>query len=398
MSDENTAPQRLLSLDCFRGLVMIFMIVVNTPGSFQNIYASLQHAPWDGVTPAGLVFPFFLFIVGVSIALAYSQKITPGVSKQGFYYKIIVRFLKLFIIGVFLDFWYHFDPGQLRIAGVLQRIAIVFAVCAVLFIHTHWRQQIVIAGSILGLYWVLLTWLPVPIDDVNRRALESGEIERGNKVMVKVEVRPAGPQAIAPNLEPGTNLAAWLDRRLIPGRLYEKTWDPEGVLSTLPAMVNCLLGMLIGQLLLVKREQWERIAWVFFAGSALCVGGAIWSWTFPFNKQLWTSSFVLWTVGLAALFLAAFLLIVDTLGWRRMVQPALVFGANPITAFVLATMLDPLRWISFKGFSLNRVIMDGLALIGVRASAASLLCAVIYSAMVYVPIAYLYRRRIFIRL
>ena len=158
--------ERFISLDVFRGLVIIGMIIVNLPGSFQENYVLLGHASWNGVTLASLVLPFFLFIVGVSITLSYTTKIEKSVAKAGLYRKIFLRFLKLCLIGVFLDFWYHFDIEMIRWTGVLQRIAIVFAVCSTLFICTRWKQQVLISATILVVYWALLCSVPVPIDDV----------------------------------------------------------------------------------------------------------------------------------------------------------------------------------------------------------------------------------------
>ena len=389
--------ERFISLDVFRGLVIIGMIIVNLPGSSQENYVLLGHAAWNGVTLASLVLPFFLFIVGVSITLSYTTKIEKGVARAGLYRKIFIRFLKLCLIGVFLDFWYHFDIEMIRWTGVLQRIAIVFAVCSTLFICTRWKQQVLISATILAVYWALLCSVPVPIDDVNWQALQNGKIERAHLVTEPVHIETYGEQHLKPNLEPGTNLAAWLDRRVLPGRLYGKTWDPEGILSTLPALVSSLLGVLIGQVLISTRDK-RRLTWLLLAGFGCLAGGYVWSWFLPMNKHLWTSSFVLWTAGLAMLSLMVIMIIVDKPGCQRLMEPALVFGSNAITAFILSTMLDPVRWWAVKGISINGLIMNLLSWFSLSAKNAALVCAIIYAFVVYLPLYFLYRKRIFIRL
>lgn len=390
--------ERFIALDVFRGLVIIGMIVVNTPGSFQDIYDILRHATWNGVTLASLVLPFFLFIVGISITLSYTKKIEKGVTRATLFKKIFIRSLLLFLIGIFLDFWYHFNIELLRWTGVLQRIAIVFALCSALFICFRWKQLVLISATILAVYWAMLCSLPVPIDDVNRQALQNGQIERANLVTERVHVESYGAQHLKPNLEPGTNLAAWVDRRLLPGRLYEKAWDPEGILSTLPALVSCLLGVLIGQMLISTTDKHRRLTWLLLAGFGCLAGGYAWSWFLPMNKHLWTSSFTLWTAGLAMLFLLVLIIVVDKPVCQRLMEPTLVFGSNAITAFILSTMLDPVRWIAIKGISINGLIMKTLLWFSLPAKTATLVCAITYAFIVYLPLYFLYKRGLFIRL
>ena len=244
--------KRLVSLDAFRGLTIAGMIIVNTPGSWGHVYSPLLHAYWHGITPTDLVFPFFLFIVGVSIALAYTKRIAADTPKKQMVRKVIRRSLIIFGLGIFLALFPKFDFANLRIPGVLQRIAIVFFVCALLFLNTGWKRQASIGLGLLIGYWLVMAIVPVPIDEVVRNAIETGEVLSASG-MIPVEVpKVISGSFIAANYEPGINMEAWLDRQLIPGRIYQKTWDPEGLLSTLPSIATGISGMLVGTLLVSK--------------------------------------------------------------------------------------------------------------------------------------------------
>ena len=207
--------QRLLSLDVLRGITIVGMIVVNTPGSWGNVYAPLLHAEWNGLTPTDLVFPFFLFMVGISITLALGKRKEVDVPQQGLVIKIVKRTLIIYALGLFLTLFPKFDFANLRYVGVLPRIAIVYLVCSLLFLRLSWRSIAGLSALILVGYWLAMALIPVP-------------------------------GVGAANLEPGTNLAAWLDELLVPGRMYRGTWDPEGFLSTFPAIATGFTGVLTG--------------------------------------------------------------------------------------------------------------------------------------------------------
>lgn len=393
-----TMPTRLLSLDALRGATIAAMIVVNTPGTWSAIYPPLRHADWHGLTPTDLVFPFFLFIVGVSVALAYSKP-EARVPRSRQHRKILFRAAKIFAVGLFLNLWPEFEFGELRVAGVLQRIALVFAVVALLFLHLRWRALLGITVAILLGYWGLLTLVPVPRDAVIDAALVTGEVERAHGTRVPVVITPRGDTAIAPNLEPGTNLEAWVDRRLLPGRRYETTWDPEGWLSTLPSIATALLGVLTGIMLLHVPALRPRLGGLTGAGLVLLGAGLAWSVVFPLNKNLWTSSYVLVSAGWMLLLFALILWLVDGRGWRRAAFPAIVFGSNAITAYVLAGMLTVVFLRPWGGGrSVARVFMDALLRLGASAELASLLFALAYTTIIFLPVYFLYRRRIFVRL
>lgn len=283
------------------------MILVNNPGDWGHIYAPLEHAAWHGWTPTDLIFPFFLFIVGVSITYALGG----GSRGQNVIGKIIRRSAMLFLLGLFLNFFPRFDITTVRVLGVLQRIALVYLACSLLFLKTTPRQQLYILGSILVVYWLLMTLVPVP------------------------GVGYA-------NLEPETNLAAWLDRIVLtPAHVYKpaRVWDPEGLLSTLPAVGTGIIGMLTGAWLRSNRPATDKVVWLFVAGCLATLAGLAWDSFFPINKALWTSSYVLLAGGLAMLGLAMSYWLIDVRQYRWGVLPFVAFGVNAITVFFLSGLI-----------------------------------------------------------
>lgn len=312
-----TSPPRLLSLDVFRGLTVAAMILVNNPGSWSHIYNPLKHADWHGCTPTDLIFPFFLFIVGVSISFALGSK-KNHVKHSTLILTALKRALILFGLGLFLSLFPRVFTEPLealktvRIPGVLQRIAVVFFVAAVIFIKTTGKTQLRIFIGLLVGYWILMTFIPVP------------------------GVGYA-------NLEKETNLGAWLDRTILTeAHLWRsaRTWDPEGILSTMPAIATGLFGVLIGSWLKRKdKPDAEKISWMFSIGLISVILGLIWDLFFPINKALWTSSFVLYTGGLATLGLALSYWIIDVQGYRKGTTPFVVYGVNAITVFFLSGLI-----------------------------------------------------------
>ena len=399
MTETINPGKRLISLDALRGFTIAAMVIVNDPGSWSNVYSPLLHASWHGITPTDLIFPFFLFMVGVSITLAYEKRKKQGVAKGDMYKKIVSRAVKIMLLGWFLWIWPDFSFQGMRYAGVLPRISIVFLVCAVLFLNTNWKQQVYIGAGLLLFYWILFEWIPVPVDDVIRTALDTGTVMRSGEELIQLEsIRQVSDNAIAGNYQPGINIAAWFDRKFLPGRFWEITWDPEGLLSTLPAIVTGIIGMLIGRLVLKVQGQWEKLTWIFFAGFAMYLTAEAWSWVMPLNKNLWTSSYTLWTAGMGTMGLAACMLVIDLLGYSKWTGLGRVYGANAITSYVLAGMLTVIFYSdAVLGFAPNRVFMDGLTSIGISAKLASFMYAVIYMLIIYIPALILYRKKIFIK-
>ena len=319
---------RLLSLDVFRGMTIAAMILVNNPGSWSYVYAPLQHAQWHGATPTDWIFPFFLFIVGVSIALAIGRRKEAGADHKALNRKILLRSLVIFAIGLFLSGYPFFDLSTLRIPGVLQRIALVYGVTAILFVMLDARQMFWMGVACLVAYWGMLTLIPVP----------GGH---------------------PPNLEPGTNLGAWLDTTLLGGHLWSqsKVWDPEGLLSTLPAFATAISGILTGVWLRGARDHFEKVAGLMVVGVVLLAGGLLWDTVFPINKQLWTSSYVLYTSGIAMLFLGVLYWWIDIRNHHRGTQAFAVYGTNALIVYalsgVLARTLNTIQIANDSGQSVN---------------------------------------------
>ena len=314
--EKNT--QRLLSLDVFRGATVAAMILVNNPGDWGNIYMPLEHSGWNGCTPTDLIFPFFLFIVGVSVAYAMSGKKADPATHNQTILRAVKRAAILFGLGLFLSVYPKIFTSPIealkivRIPGVLQRIAVVFLVSAIVFLKNSNKNIFRIALAILVVYWALMTFVPVP------------------------HVGYA-------NLEKETNLGAWLDRTLLTeAHLWKsaKTWDPEGILSTLPAIASGLFGVLVGTYLRRKDvEAPTKIAWLFTIGLLSVCAGLIWDLEFPINKSLWTSSFVLYAGGLATVVLALCYWLIDVHQQKKFTTPFVVYGMNAITVFFLSGLL-----------------------------------------------------------
>jgi predicted acyltransferase len=360
---------RLVSLDAFRGYTIAAMIVVNDPGSWENVYPPLLHAEWNGITPTDFIYPFFLFIVGVSIALSYSGQLQKGVPRKAMAGKIWKRAAIIFGLGIFLNLFPAFDFANLRIPGVLQRIALVFLACAFLFLQTDWKVQARLGIALLVLYWLVMMYIPVPGYGV-------------------------------PMLEPGKNLAAWLDGLLIPGKMWQGTWDPEGVLSTVPAVVTGITGMLAGRLLLSGLSKEHKIIWLLVAGFGAFALGNMWDWFFPINKNLWTSSYVLYTSGLATMVLATCYWLVDVQGYQRWTSVGIIFGANAITAYVIAGVLSGPLFLKFggeTGFSIHGAFMALFNGLYLDPKTVSLLWALFYCALCFLPVYWLYRKKVFIK-
>lgn len=309
-------PERLLSLDIFRGLTIAGMILVNNPGSWGHIYPPLRHAQWHGCTPTDWIFPFFLFIVGVAITLSLTKRKERGDDQRQLSLQIVRRTLIIFVLGLVLAGFPFFDLATIRIPGVLQRIAVVYFFAGILFLKTSLKVQASLATLFLFVYWGLMTLVPVP--GVGH-----------------------------PNLEPTTNLAAWLDNFLLPGHLwrYTKVWDPEGILSTLPAVSTCLYGVLLGHWLASKTTQGNKVLGMLASGVVGILLGLLWSQVFPLNKSLWTSSYVLYTAGLALIFFGMCYWLADMKGYKLWAMPFVVYGSNAITVFFLSGLVARLLGI-----------------------------------------------------
>ena len=357
--------KRLLSLDFFRGLTIAAMIIVNDPGSWSHVYAPLRHAEWNGATPTDLVFPFFLFIVGVSISLSLSKRKNGGLN---LYTKIFKRSVIIFLLGIFLALFPKFDFENLRVVGVLQRIAIVYFICALIFLNTSFKSQLKIGVGLLVFYWTTMMFVPF----------------NGN---------------LAGTLEPGNNFAAWIDSFIVPGRMYQGSWDPEGFYSTIPAIASGISGMLCGTIILNKANSLkDKIISLFFWGSIVLIVGYFWDYIFPINKHIWTSSYVLYSSGLAMIILAISTWLIDEKNYTSNIKIGLVFGSNAITAYVLHGIVWRLFQIPvINGLGFQKFWMDTGIGLGLPPKFVSLDWAIFYTFVIYLLIYQLYKRKIFIK-
>ena len=382
----------------------MMMTIVNNPGDWGHIYAPLEHAAWNGCTPTDLVFPFFLFIVGVSVSISQSGQTVA-------FPKILSRTLSLLLLGWFLSFFSKIhvldwtgvpllavrlfatgvitvlffsdfprkltvllglftlalvlafggfeDFEHVRLPGVLPRIALVYALLAILQGRLAARGLFFLSAVLLIAYWAIMTYIPVP------------------------GIGPA-------NLHEGTNLAAYVDNYLLPGHLWSvtKTWDPEGILSTLPAFSTGILGMLAG---IYFRTQTRLLA---MAGVFCLVLGAAWDLNFPINKSLWTSSFVLYSGGWAMVLLCLLYWIVDVQQVRAWTKPIVIFGVNPMLVFFFSGIIPrALNMIEVDGKGITAYLQDYLFASRISdpylASLAGALC---YLLIWYVILRFFYQR------
>ncbi len=364
---------RILSLDFFRGFAVGGMILVNNPGNWAHVYPPLLHAEWHGWTPTDLIFPFFLFIVGVSVSLALSGLQDQSVSKSDLYKKIIRRTLIIFALGLFLSGFPFFDVSSIRIPGVLQRIALCYLFASIIFLNGPVKMQIAWTIGLLLVYWAAMEWIPVP-------GVGAGSYEKGS------------------------NFSAWLDSILLPGHMWShsKTWDPEGIFSTLPAISTTLFGVLTGHLLLSKKIAMEKVALLLVCGNIAIATGLAWSYYLPINKSLWTSSYTVFMSGISMVMLGIAYYLIDIKGWRKGIKPFRVYGMNAITVFVLSGIVGRLlyliKWQSADGtITLKEWLMNTFFLPLLSPINASLAFALSFVFISYLAMYWLYRKNIFIK-
>ncbi|HEY2960797.1 MAG TPA: DUF5009 domain-containing protein [Pyrinomonadaceae bacterium] len=369
----STAPvatSRLLSLDVFRGITIAGMVLVNDPGSWEHIYWPLEHAQWHGWTPTDLVFPFFLFIVGVAITLSLGSRVESGGVTRDVYLKIIKRALIIFAIGLFLNGFPHFPLAEWRIPGVLQRIAVCYLIASIIFLNTRMRTQILISIGLLLFYWILVKTVPAP-------GYAAGDLTKDG------------------------SLPSFVDRVVFGKHVWAqaKVYDPEGILSTIPAIVTTLIGVLTGTWLRTEKSRLEKVAGMFVAGAVLMAIGWAWNAFFPINKALWTSSYVLFTGGLALQFLGLCYWLIDIKGYRRWAKPFEIFGLNAIALYIgAALMADLLGLIKVGNDSLGAWIYEHVFASWASPVNASLAFAISFVLVWLFFMWLLYRRRIFIKI
>jgi len=346
---------------------------VNNPGSWKYAYRPLQHAGWNGCTPADLIFPFFLFIVGVAMALSLANRFEHGAPRSRLWGTILRRTVILFALGIGLNGFPFFDWSTIRIPGVLQRIALCYGAAAVILLTMDVRRQAITCAALLLGYWAAMTLITVP-------GVATG------------------------SFAPDENLAAFVDHAVLRGHTLYAAWDPEGILSTLPAIATVLSGVLAGHWLRAGRSALERTTGLFVAGNVALTVGLIADAWFPINKNLWSPSFVCFTSGVALNCLALCYWLIDVKGYRRWATPFVIYGTNPILAYVLSSLmakaLQQLRlpladgtWVHLRNYIFDKVFLPLASPVN-----ASLLYAVAYVLFWLGLTALLYRRRIFIKI
>ena len=366
-------PGRVNSLDIMRGITMAFMVMVNNQGPGE--YFQLHHSDWNGITLTDLVFPTFLFIVGVSIVLSVEARGRRGVSNGRLIAHACRRAVILILLGLVVNGFPFFHLGTLRIYGVLQRIGICYLIATLLYV---WRKDVsskivIIAVSLIG-YWCLIRFVPVPGLGIPGKSI--------------------------PFMDKNANLAAYLDRHIFPGRLLAGMRDPEGLLSDLPALGTTMLGVLTGMWIRSSRSVRAKFAGLAAAGALGMVLGLIWNVWFPINKRLWTSSFVLFTAGVALLLFAFLYYLLDVKRWTgKWEAPWMVYGTNAIFAYVLSELLySTLRAIhTGQGESLFTWIYSHSFAHVTPVAFGALLYSIAFTFVCWLIVLPLYRRKIFIK-
>jgi predicted acyltransferase len=358
-------PPRLVSLDAFRGATMALMVLVNTPGTGEFVYPPLRHAEWHGWTITDTVFPSFVWIVGVALTLSLGRRLEAGASRTAIFRQACRRAAILFGLGVLLYAVPKFDPHTFRILGVLQRIAICYLAAVAIFLTTRARGQILWIAGLLVSYWMIIFYAPG-----------------------------------AGRLDVDGNFAHYVDQLVLGTHNYEqtKTWDPEGIVSTLPAIATCLFGLLAGRILALKKDLAVRTTWLFVVGNLLLAAGLVLDHWLPINKKLWTDSFTLFMAGLDFVVFAMFLWIADGLGRVRPFRPLVILGMNAIAIYIASEGLDVvLNSIPMAGTTLRVWIYQTLFAPLASPINASLLYAVAYVLLMYAFACLLYRRGWFLR-
>jgi predicted acyltransferase len=368
--------KRLVSLDVFRGLTIAGMIVVNNPGTWDHAYPPLLHAEWHGWTYTDTIFPFFLFIIGVAMAFSYAGRAALGARRGALVTHTFRRAAIIFLLGFGLN-WLSvllFHRAHVRIPGVLQRIAVCFFFAALVFVFGGARGASIAAAALLLVYWALLALVPVPGHGAGHYDLES-------------------------------NLATYVDRQVLGEHTWkhDPAWDPEGIVSTLPAIATTLLGLLVGLRVASAAPLPDKVRDLVLAGWAMGLAGLAWNQVLPINKNLWTSSYALFMSGLASASLGVLLWSIDGKGWRPMSKPFQWLGSNALFLFVASDLVTILMiWVKLTGAdgkrrslygAIYRTVFDHFA----DPRLGSLLFALTTCALWTAVAALLYRKRIFIK-
>jgi len=362
---------RLASLDAFRGFTIASMLLVNNPGDWSHLYSQLEHAKWNGWTFTDWIFPFFLFIGGISMTFSLGRQAEAGADKGALLRKLFKRAALIFLIGFLLNFIPKFDLTSVRIPGVLQRIALCTALAAPLVVYFNWRQQLAWIAGLLGFYSIVMLLVPVPGLD--------GVVAAGA-------------------LEPGRDVGAYIDRLLLSGHMWvqSKTWDPEGLFTTIPALCSQLFGVLTGRWLLARRSPAETTVWMLMAGlAALFISVVLDAVLMPINKSLWTTSYCFMMTGWALLMFSVFYWLLDGPPALppRYVKFFTIYGMNALFLFALSGLVA--KMIGF--FKLGATLYAPIKALPLAPEMTSLLYAIAFNAVMFAVAWFMYRRRWFIK-
>ena len=368
------AQPRLLSLDVFRGATIASMMLVNNPGTWNAVYPPLRHAIWHGWTFTDIIFPFFLWIVGVAMTLSFARRLAQGADRKILLLHTIRRAALIFALGLLLNGFPYYDLSTLRIPGVLQRIAVCYLIGAVIYLTTSIRGQAFWTAGLLLVYWLLMKLVPVP-------GYGAGVLDREG------------------------NLAQYIDGLFLNGHMWAatKTWDPEGIVSTLPAIATTLFGILTGHLLRSQRSPGEKTAGLLITGGALLAAGLLMGVWLPINKNLWTSSYAVFMAGMACVIFGFCYWLADVKGYKRWAMPFAIYGMNAIAVYVLAGLLaKTLGVIRIAGndgtsLTLGRFIFDRIYAPLASPINASLLYALTYVLLFFAVSYVMFRRRWFVK-
>lgn len=394
-----------MSLDALRGFDMFWILagdaivhalaalVVLAP--FKLLAAQFEHKEWAGFAFYDLIFPLFIFVSGVSMVFSLTKTIAQH-GRSGAVKRVLVRTALLLGLGVFYSGGMTNAWPDVRLLGVLQRIGLAYAGAGLLFCFFRPRALAGWAVALLVGYWALMTWIPVRDVPLDRQAM-TARLGVAGKPPAAAEVRAlydATTTRVTGRYEPGLNVANHFDFQHLPGRKYDVYWDPEGILSTLPAIATCLLGVFAGLLLRrPDRTDWQKLAWLVAAGGAALAVGWLWHLQFPVVKKIWTSSFVLVAGGWSLLLLALFYYVVDVLRWRAWAVPFVWIGMNSITLYVLANLLRPRAVAQRLAGGSVKAWLDA----HLGAGAGNLVIAVLAALLVIAIARFLHRRQIFLR-
>jgi predicted acyltransferase len=371
-TESRSLKERLVSLDAFRGATMALMVLVNTPGDGEHVYAPLSHSEWNGWTPTDVVFPSFMWIVGVAMTISLARRLAAGASRAQIFAQAFRRAVILYVLGLVIYAYPAFDLSTQRVLGVLQRIAICYLIATAIYLNTRIRGQILWIISLLGGYWLLMTLVPVPGYGAGHLDLER-------------------------------NFAHYIDRIVLGSHNYlsTKTWDPEGIVSTLPAIATVLFGIMAGHILRLPRTLSQRAAWLLGAGILLIAAGEVCNIWLPINKKLWTSSFSLFMAGLDFALFAMVLWLVDVRGYKRFLKPLIIMGMNAIAVYMASELLDQVLDVIHLSSGGQMITLHswlyGLFTAVASPINASLLFAIAYTLLMFGLAYVMYRRQWFLR-